>query len=103
MLFNLPLMRFRSEDWLSLMCVANQNHRAAILAPPDAVVLGELPPVPLLIRGEYAQTLTERTDVIQRVQDRRTNELGTVGHAFQDFSKPRFHLEGDHFVLVLLR
>jgi hypothetical protein len=65
------------------------------------MVLRELPPVPLLIRRENAESLAERTDVIQRVEDRRPDELRAVGHSFQDFGELRFYLEGDHLVLVL--
>ena len=100
-LFEAPPNWLCSEGCRGLLCVANQDDRAALFAFPDSVMLCELAPVPLLIRREDAESLAKRTDVIQRVEDRRTDELRAVGHSLQDFGELRFHLEGDHLVLVL--
>jgi hypothetical protein len=64
-------------------------------------MLRELPPMPLLIRREDAESLAERTHMIQGIEDRRTDELRAVGHPSQDLGELRFHLKGDHLVLVL--
>jgi hypothetical protein len=80
-------MRFESPtdtpNTAALPGVTEQHHRSAILALPDSVVLGKLLPVPFLIRREYAQSLAERTEVIQGAQDCGADELRAIGHPLQ--------------------
>jgi hypothetical protein len=81
--------------------MAAENHRPALLALGNSVVLRELLPVVLLVGREDAQTLAQGADVVEGAQDGGADELRAVGHAPQQLRQVRLRLECDYLVFGL--